>query len=494
MNESFLFMKYFILSGFIIAFLNLSAQNNIPPKPYGAIPSERQKEWQQIELYCFLHFTVNTFTDLEWGLGGEQESIFNPTNFDADQIVSTVAKNGFKGIVLTCKHHDGFCLWPSKYTEHSVKNSPWKNGKGDVVKEIADACRKYGIKFGIYLSPWDRNTALYGKPAYIDYYRNQLRELLTNYGEVFEVWLDGANGGDGYYGGANEKREIDRKVYYDWENTWSIIRQLQPNACIFSGIGPDIRWCGNEKGYVKDSCWSTYTPHGINGDKPGIGSVKSKEGENGTLNGQVWMPAEVDVSIRPGWFYHEKEDSKVKDLNSLKDIYFNSVGNGASWILNVPPDRTGQINAADVKALNAFNYYLTRSFSKDLLTGAKIKASETRGNNKQFAASNLLDNNSKTYWAVNDSSRSASLAFTLKEKTEFNCFEIKEYIDLGQRIQSFSVEIMEEGKWKQVYKGSTIGYKKLAKFENVKASKVRIIFSNALACPVIESIRLYKVL
>ncbi|MDE3252703.1 MAG: alpha-L-fucosidase, partial [Bacteroidota bacterium] len=232
------------------------AQKTLPPKPYGAIPSQRQLDWQEMERYCFLHFTVNTFTDLEWGLGGEKESVFDPTNFDADQIVSTIAKNGFKGAILTCKHHDGFCLWPSAYTEHSVKNSPWKNGKGDVVKEISQACKKYGIKFGVYLSPWDRNSAMYGKPEYITYYRNQLRELLTHYGDIFEVWLDGANGGDGYYGGANEKRQIDRNTYYDWENTWALVRELQPNAAIFSDIGPDIRWCGNERGYVQDSCWA----------------------------------------------------------------------------------------------------------------------------------------------------------------------------------------------------------------------------------------------
>ena len=487
-------MKIILSIAMILYGLTLPAQNNFSPKPYGQIPSERQLKWHEMERYCFLHFTVNTFTDLEWGLGGEKESIFDPSNFNADQIVSTIAKHGFKGAILTCKHHDGFCLWPSKYTEHSVKNSSWKNGKGDVVKEISDACKKYGIKFGIYLSPWDRNSALYSKPEYITYYRNQLKELLTNYGKIFEVWLDGANGGVGYYGGTNEIRKIDRNKYYDWKNTWAIVRKLQPNASIFSDIGPDVRWCGNESGYVKDSCWATYTALGPNDDKPGIGYTKSIVGETGTINGNAWIPAEVDVSIRPGWFYHAKEDSKVRSLKSLKEIYFKSVGNGACWNLNLPPDRTGQINANDIKALDEFQDYLTKSFTKNQLRNAKVTASQTRGNAKQFAASNVLDNNKKTYWAVNDTTKNASLTFTFPKEINFNCFEIKEYIRLGQRIQSFTIEVEKDGKWDQVFKGSTVGFKKLAKFDNVTALKVRITFSKYLACPVIESVRLFRVL
>ncbi|MEO9004276.1 MAG: alpha-L-fucosidase [Ginsengibacter sp.] len=484
-------ISFLIVSLFLV--ITLHAQKT-PPGPYGALPTQRQLAWQEMERYCFLHFTVNTFTDLEWGLGGEKESVFNPTNFDADQIVSTIAKHGFKGAILTCKHHDGFCLWPSKYTQHSVKNSPWKNGKGDVVKEISAACKKYGIKFGIYLSPWDRNSALYGNPEYITYYRDQLKELLTNYGDIFEVWLDGANGGNGYYGGANEKREIDRNTYYDWENTWAIVRKLQPNAVIFSDIGPDVRWCGNERGFVKDSCWATYTPHGLKDDKPSIGYTKYQEGETGTLDGEKWMPAEVDVSIRPGWFYHLKEDSKIRSLESLKEIYFKSVGNGASWNLNVPPDRTGQINSHDIKSLDSLQDYLIKSFSTDLLKGAKVTASETRGNIKKYAAFNVFDNDKNSYWAVNDNTTSASLTFQLKERSTFNCMEIKEFIPIGQRIRSFTIEVNNNEKWIQVFKGSTVGRKKLAKFDDITASKVRITFFNALACPVIESVKLYKVL
>lgn len=487
-------MKLLLVFALVLSGLSLSAQNMLAPAPFGAVPAERQLNWSETQSYCFLHFNMNTFTGREWGLGGEKETEFNPTDFNADQIVSTVAKNGFKGVILTCKHHDGFCLWPSAFTEHSVKNSPWKNGKGDVVREISAACRKYGIKFGVYLSPWDRNSALYGKPEYISYYRSQLKELLTNYGNIFEVWLDGANGGDGYYGGANEKREINRTTFYDWPATWALIRKLQPSACIFSDIGPDIRWCGNESGYVKDSCWAPYTAHGPSGDTPGIGYTKGEEGETGTLGGSAWIPAEVDVSIRPGWFYHKEEDNKVRSLESLKTIYFSSVGKGANWNLNLPPDRTGQINANDVKALDEFHNWQVKSFSTDLLKGARATASEIRGKARQFAASNVLDGKKNTYWAVNDSTRTASLIFTLAGKRTFNCLELKEYIRLGQRIRSFSIEAEQNGTWKQVYKGSTIGPRKLAKFSDVTASRIRVRFTDALACPVIASAALYKVL
>ena len=326
-------------------------------------------------------------------------------------------------------------------------------------------------------------------------YRAQLKELLTNYGEIFEVWFDGANGGDGYYGGANEKREIDRNTYYDWENTFSIVHQLQPEACMFSDIGPEIRWCGNESGYVQDSCWATYTVLGRNGDrKPGIGNTKYQIGETGTLNGEEWLPAEVCVSIRPGWFYHRKQDSEVKSLESLKEIYFKSVGNGAVWNLNLPPDRNGQINANDIKALEGLTDYLTKSFSNNLLKGAKVDASETRLNSEEFSAFNVLDDNKESYWTVNDNTKTASLTFQMKTQSTFNCLELKEMIRLGQRIPSFTIEVEKNGKWQKVFKGSTVGYKKLAKFDDITASKVRITFLNSLACPVIESVKLFRVL
>jgi alpha-L-fucosidase len=269
-----------------------------PPLPYGPVPTERQLRWHEMEFYGFLHFTVNTFTDKEWGYGDEDEKVFNPTDFDADQIVSAARQAGMKGLILTAKHHDGFCLWPSQYTEHSVKNSPWKGGHGDVVKEVSTACRRHGLKFGVYLSPWDRNHKDYGRPEYITYYRNELRELLTNYGDIFTVWFDGANGGDGFYGGAREKRQIDNRTYYDWEHTWQIVRELMPGAVMFSDGGPDFRWVGNESGIAGDPCWETLNAAGR---YPGGSSAHLNSGER---PGTHWLPAECDVSIRPGWFYH----------------------------------------------------------------------------------------------------------------------------------------------------------------------------------------------
>ncbi len=244
------------------AFAGPGSGSVAPPRPFGPVPSERQLRWHEMEFYGFLHFTVNTFTDKEWGYGDESEKVFNPSEFDADQIVATAKRAGMKGLILTAKHHDGFCLWPSQYTEHSVKNSPWKDGHGDVVKEISAACRRHGLKFGVYLSPWDRNYKDYGRPEYVTYYRNQLRELLTNYGDIFTVWFDGANGGDGFYGGARETRKIDNRTYYDWEHTWQIVRELMPGAVMFSDGGPDFRWVGNESGIAGDPCWETLNAAG----------------------------------------------------------------------------------------------------------------------------------------------------------------------------------------------------------------------------------------
>ncbi|MGV8136054.1 MAG: alpha-L-fucosidase [Mangrovibacterium sp.] len=476
---------------FMCAILAFGCKIQIPePAPYGALPTVPQQNWHRMETYAFLHFTTNTFTGKEWGYGDEEEAVFNPTDFDADQIIGTLASAGFQGAILTTKHHDGFCLWPSKYTEHSVKNSPWKNGQGDVVKEISEACKKYGIKFGVYLSPWDRNHAGYGTEEYIEYYRKQLRELLTGYGDIFEVWLDGANGGDGYYGGARETRQIDRSVYYQWEETLKIIHELQPNAIVFSDSGPDSRWVGNEEGYAKDSCWATYTPEARDGEtKANPGTTKYWIGETGTLNGKYWMPAEVDVSIRPGWFYHRQEDEKVKSLERLTDIYFKSVGNGTTLNLNVPPDRTGKINPIDSLRLMEFRAYLDQAFSRDLLQGSKVKASSVRGRN--FSPDLLVDNDPATYWATGDGETTGSIEFDLMRPETINCILLQENISLGQRVCGFTVDKWENGEWKEIAKASTIGYKKLLKFENCSTNKLRITINSALACPAISTIAAY---
>jgi len=301
------------------------------PKSVGAIPSARQLPWHEMEYYAFIHFNMNTFTDMEWGTGGEDPVLFNPTELDVNQWVKVIKDAGMKGVIITAKHHDGFCLWPSKYTEHSVKNSPWKNGKGDVIKELSEACHKAGLKFGVYLSPWDRNHAEYGREAYVTYFHNQLRELLTNYGEIFEVWFDGANGGSGYYGGANETRTIDAHTYYQWDKTFAIVRELQPNATIFGDEGPDIRWIGNEKGFGTPTNWNPFTSN------PSLqGKDRLHHLGEGDENGVNWIPAEADVSIRPGWYYHAREDHQVRPLEKMVDIYYASVGRGYNLLLNLP--------------------------------------------------------------------------------------------------------------------------------------------------------------
>src|SRR5690606_14792267 len=290
------------------------------PEAVLPIPSPAQLAWHEMELNAFIHFTINTFTGKEWGYGDESPQLFNPTDIDVEQWITTLKDAGFRGVILTAKHHDGFCLWPTAYTEHSIKNSPYKDGKGDLVREVADACRKHGLKFGVYLSPWDRNRADYGTPSYVEYYRNQLKELFTEYGPIFEMWFDGANGGDGYYGGANERRRIDGSTYYDWPGTLAFAREMEPDVIFFSDAGPGVRWVGNERGVAGETNWNTITPDTLYAGKAGIEELLSTGHEDGTH----WIPAEVDVSIRPGWFYHAEEDSKVKSAEDLFDIYLTS--------------------------------------------------------------------------------------------------------------------------------------------------------------------------
>ena len=374
-----------------------------PPKPYGAVPTPSQVNWQRMEFYGFIHFGLNTFTGREWGYGDENPKIFNPTDFNASDIVSTFKKGGMKGMIYTAKHHDGFCAWPTKSTDHNITKSPWKNGKGDVVKEFALACKKHGIKFGTYLSPWDRNNADYGKEGYLDVYYKQIRELLTNYGPVFEIWFDGANGGDGYYGGAKEKRNIgDAEKYYNFEKIVEMIRKIQPN-CIIWGAGHygDARWGGSEKGHVNYPHWSTV---GLNGGGGGTG----KRG------GERWVPAEGDTTINhSGWFWHQGQASRVKSPEELMQVWFDSVGRGANLILNVAADKTGKLDPADVKSLMEFKELRDKLYARDYALGATVTASQTRGNDKKFAPSNMTDGNMETYWAVEDDNLTPTAFITL---------------------------------------------------------------------------------
>jgi alpha-L-fucosidase len=477
-------MKRFLI--LLLSVISLAGCSQVkPPEPFGPVPSDRQLAWHEMEYYMFVHFTVNTFTDKEWGYGDEKESVFNPTQLDCRQWAKVAKDAGMKGIIITAKHHDGFCLWPSQFTDHSVKNSVWKDGKGDVLKELRQACDEYGLKFGVYLSPWDRNSAVYGTPEYLIYYRNQLRELLTNYGDVFEVWFDGANGGDGYYGGAREKRKIDNKTYYDWANTHKIVRELQPMAVMFSDAGPDIRWVGNESGMGSLTNWSL-----LKKDEMYPGGDFAKILGEGHEDGNYWVPAEVDVSIRKGWFYHQSQDSLVRSPENLMELYYSSVGRNSNLLLNVPPDRRGLLHENDVKSLLAFREMLKKEFETDLAKGKNVSATSRRG--KEFEPSNVNDGNPESYWTTNDSQTAGDIVIDLGPETEVNRIILQEYIRLGQRVQEFRVSAFTSGEWKPLLDGTTIGHKVIRKFPVVKATKIKISVSKSRACPVISNIELYR--
>jgi len=456
-----------------------------PPKPFGPLPSERQLAWHDMEYYMFVHLTVNTFTDKEWGYGDEKESVFNPTALDCRQWAKVARDAGMKGIILTAKHHDGFCLWPSEFTSHSVKSSVWKDGKGDVLMELRKACDEFGLKLGVYLSPWDRNSAIYGTPEYLTYYRNQLHELLTGYGNIFEVWFDGANGGDGFYGGARETRKIDNKTFYDWANTHKIVRDLQPSAVMFSDAGPDVRWVGNESGMGSLTNWCLLKKDEMypGGDFAGILGA-------GQEYGNYWVPAEVDVSIRPGWFYHKTQDSLVRTPENLMELYYSSVGRNSNLLLNVPPDRRGLLHENDVKSLLGFRELLNKEFENDLAKGKKSFASSSRG--KEYGASCVNDGNPETYWATDDNQTTGEIIIDLGVESDVNRILIQEYIKLGQRVQEFKVSAFTNGEWLNLIDGTTIGHKIIRKFPVVKATKIKITISKAKACPLISNVEIYR--
>lgn len=459
-----------------------------PPKPVLPVPSVRQLAWHEMEFYAFVHFNINTFSDMEWGMGDESPQIFNPLELDCRQWARVCKEAGMKGIILTAKHHDGFCLWPSAYTEHSVKNSPWKDGNGDVLRELSEACKEYGLKMGVYLSPWDRNHADYGKPEYITYFRNQLKELLTNYGDIFEVWFDGANGGSGYYGGANEERRVDKLSYYDWGSTYKIIRELQPDAVIFSDAGPDVRWVGNEHGFAYPTTWSNLLRDEIYGGMPEY----SKKYSMGQENGTHWVAAEADVSIRPGWYYHKYEDHKVRSLPQLLEIYYKSIGQNASFLLNFPVDTRGLIHEKDVEQLMKLADAIKADFANNLAAGKSAVASNTRGNSKKYNAENVTDDKPETCWATDDDVIQSSLTIDMEAETVFNRFLIQENISLGQRVKSFTLEAMVGEEWKEIASETTIGAKRILRLPDIAASKIRVNIVDSKACPVISNIEIYN--
>lgn len=451
------------------------------PAPLLPLPEQKQVDWQRMETYAFIHFGLNSFCDREWGYGDTDPKMFNPKRLDCEQWVKTLMAAGMKGVILTAKHHDGFCLWPFEGNDYNVSKSPWRNGKGNVVKELSEACKKHGLKFAVYLSPWDRSRADYGSPSYVDYFHSQLRDLLTNYGPVFEVWFDGANGGDGYYGGARDKRTIDRKNYYNYPRIYQILDSLQPQAVVFSDGGPGCRWVGNEKGFAGETNWAFIPKNTVYPGYPNYPELQF-----GYPEGDQWTAAECDVSIRPGWFYHPEEDDKVKSPEQLADLYYRSVGHNATLLLNFPVDRNGLINPID--SANAVNFHklIQRELGNNLVAGMKPKVSNERGG--QFTAQALTDGSWDTYWATGDGVTSADITFTFKKARKMNRIMLQEYIPLGQRVKKFAVEWLDKnGTWKAVEQGeetTTIGYKRLLRFLTVetKGLRVRILDSRGPIC------------
>ncbi len=454
------------------------------------VPHKRQVAHQQLEFYAFIHFTVNTFTDKEWGDGTESPLIFNPEKLDAEQWVRAVKAAGMKGLILTCKHHDGFCLWRSRYTKHTVEHSHYK---GDIVKEVSDACRKHGIKFGVYLSPWDRNCPLYGQgKAYDDFFINQLIELLTGYGDVFSVWFDGACGE-----GPNGKKQ-----YYDWDRYYAKIRELQPDACI-SVCGPDVRWCGNEAGHTRVAEWSVVPERAKDSE---IIAEKSQQNDDEEFRQRrvdardadlgsremlkdeerlIWYPAEVNTSIRPGWFWHEHENDKIRSLDELINIYNNSVGGNATFLLNIPPTSEGLLHENDVKRLEEIGAYLKAAFGNNLLDKADLSADN--GN-----ISSVRTDGYNEYYTAQNGMTTAEITVKWCEPVNIGNIVIKENILCSQRVESFAVDVMTDGEFKEIYSGTVIGYKRIIPLKSVKTDCIRIRITDSRTEPTIAFLGVYE--
>ena len=455
--------------------MSMTAQTK--QEPFGPLPNENQLRWQDMEMYAFIHYSLNTYTDQEWGFGNEDPKLFNPSNLDCRQWARVCKQAGMKGIIFTAKHHCGFCMWPSAYTEYSVKNSLWKQGKGDVVRELADACREEGLKFAVYLSPWDRNHKDYGKPEYVTYFRNQLRELLTNYGEIFEVWFDGANGGDGWYGGANETRKIDGKTYYGWADTFRMIRELQPKAVIWNDGGDrgDLRWVGTEAGNVGETNWSLM---------PSKGDTPWHMLHYGVENGDVWCPGETNTSIRPGWFYHETENEHVKSLSKLMDTYYKSVGRNSTLLLNFPIAPNGRIHPTDSLRGIAFKKMIDKVLEKNLIDNGKL----------------IMDNGASAQAEGNYPLSIINYQLSWPKPTAFNRFLVEEDIAQGQRVKKFTLEALVDGQWQPLKDAlvedgkdglTTIGHRRIICFPTVTATQLRFTITDSKAEPIIKKLGVY---
>ncbi len=469
-------MKRFRILTSLLMALGVSALHAAPPPaPHGPVPTEQQVNWLRMEWYAFVHFGLNTWTDREWGYGDESPTLFNPTDFDADAIVRTFEEAGMSGMIYTAKHHDGWCSWPTRTTKHSIKASPWKKGKGDVVREFANACKRHGLAFGAYLSPWDRNCAEYGRPGYLKVYYAQVKELLTKYGPIFEIWFDGANGGDGYYGGARERRNIgDATQYYRYDKLVKLIRKLQP-GCIIWGAGGygDAKWGGSEKGHVPYPC-------------------QNVEMVNGTPR---WISLEGDTPInKRGWFWHPGQEKAVKTPEHLMQVYLDSVGRGANLILNLAPNREGRLDEADVASLLEFGRMRRQLLARDFALGAPATASEVRGHDKRFAAAMLTDGDIETYWCPEDGTTTGELEITLPAPQTFDVIRLREQIRLGQRVEAYEVDAWVEGQWKTVDAGGkSIGNQSMRRLESpVTTDRVRVRITSAQACPCISELSLLR--
>lgn len=481
-------MKKILIIPISIALILLSACDTVKaPEPVMPIPTASQVEWQKQEIQAFVHYGLNTYTGQEWGYGNVDPALFNPTSLDCEQWVHTFKQAGMKGVIITAKHHDGFCLWQTKQTNYSIASSPWKDGKGDVLAELSQACQKEGLHFSFYLSPWDRHQAFYGTEEYLTYYHNQLEELLTQYGTINEVWLDGANGGDGWYGGADCERKIDRENYYDFPKIHEHVWSKYPDAIIFSDAGPGCRWVGNEKGYAGQTNWSFIKASEL---CPGTSDIEPLN--HGQIDGTDWVPAECDVSIRPGWFWHEEENDSVKTPEQLFDLYCKSVGRNGCLLLNVPANQHGLISETDSLSLIGLRKLLDRTFANNILAEVVPETDNCRGNG--FRGSMITDGDYDTYWAPEDNRLTGSITFTLPEEQYLSYLILQEYIPLGQRVKSFHIESLSNGEWSPVQvseETTTIGYKRILRLGNIKTSSLRIVIDDARGCPCINNVEAY---
>ena len=448
-----------------------------PPAPFGPCPTEAQVRWQRMEMNMFCHFGPNTFSGREWGTGTESEDMFNPSQLDCRQWVAVAKAGGFGGIILTAKHHDGFCLWPNPTSRHTVRESSWRGGEGDVLLELSQACRQGGVKMGLYISPWDRSAPTYGTPLYNQTFNRTLEHALTRYGEIFEQWFDGANG-EGPHG---------KKQEYDWTLFNHTVGRLQPQALIFSDVGPGCHWMGNEEGINGETCWSRLNTDGF---QPGPLAPPLEVLNQGQRDGKYYIPAEVDVSIRHGWFHHSHEHPKT--VQQLLGIYYTSVGRNAVLLLNVPPDRRGLIDAEDSARVVEFRAALDSIFGHDLARQAYVYASNVRGEGmKAYRAANVADTHYHKYWAVDDWCLRPTLTLSFAKAVTFNRVMLQEYIPLGQRVEGFEVQVLAGGKWQTVASASTIGYKRILLTDTYTTKGVRIRFTDCRACPVINRVGLF---